>query len=475
MPKDFLKGIKSFYDVVVIGSGLAGLTSANILARAGYSVLLLEHHYQLGGMATWFKRKNGHIFDISLHGFPYGMIKSCRKYWTQEIADSIVKLEGIRFENPQFSLQTTFNREDFTRLLTEKFRIQPEVVNNFFDTARKMNFFDDQAKTTRELFDEFFPGRDDVVRLLMEPITYANGSTLEDPALTYGIVFSNFMQKGVYTFQGGSDKLIGQIKQELHNNGVDIRIRALVEKIEVSPDRTVTGVVVNGRHIGCRAVVSNANIKSTILKLVGEECFDPEFVEETQAVRLNNSSCQVYIALKPGEGFDFCGDLLFHSEHTGFDIDALLSRDISSRTFSFYYPKTRPESDRYLIVSSTNAHYRDWAGLPEDEYRASKADLCETTLDCLEKYIPDVREKADHVEASTPRTFERYTQHMQGASFGTKFEGLKISKELPEQVSGLFHAGSVGIIMSGWLGALNYGVIVANDVDKLLTPAPARV
>ena len=32
----------------------------------------------------------------------------------------------------------------------------------------------------------------------MEPITYANGSTLEDPAITYGIVFSNFMSKGVY-------------------------------------------------------------------------------------------------------------------------------------------------------------------------------------------------------------------------------------------------------------------------------------
>jgi hypothetical protein len=35
-------------------------------------------------------------------------------------------------------------------------------------------------------------------------------------------------------------------------------------------------------------------------------------------------------------------------------------------------------------------------------------------------------------------------------------------------VHGLYHAGSVGIIMSGWLGAVNYGVIVANDVDKLL-------
>jgi len=62
MPKDFLKDAKDEYDIVVIGSGLAGLTSANMLARYGYRVLLLEQHYKLGGMATWFKRPGGHIF-----------------------------------------------------------------------------------------------------------------------------------------------------------------------------------------------------------------------------------------------------------------------------------------------------------------------------------------------------------------------------------------------------------------------------
>ena len=111
--------------------------------------------------------------------------------------------------------------------------------------------------------------------------------------------------------------------------------------------------------------------------------------------------------------------------------------------------------------------------MSEEQYRESKADLVETTLGCLEQYIPNVREQVAHIEASTPRTFKRYTRHWQGASFGTKFEGLAISKGLPEQIEGLFHAGSVGIIMSGWLGAVNYGVIVANEVDKLLTPASA--
>ena len=71
-----------------------------------------------------------------------------------------------------------------------------------------MNFYDDSSMTTGELFGQFFPGRNDVHRLLMEPISYANGSGLEDPAITYGIVFSNFMSKGVYTFVGGTDALV---------------------------------------------------------------------------------------------------------------------------------------------------------------------------------------------------------------------------------------------------------------------------
>ena len=186
------------YDVIVIGSGLAGMTAANVLARSGRRVLLLERHYKLGGLATWFRRGAGeHIFDVSLHGFPVGMIKSCKRYWNKEIADRIVQLPRIKFDNPQFSITTTFNCEDFTRLLIEKFGVPEETVKAFFDEARELTHYDDESRTTRQLFDKYFPNRPDVARLLMEPITYANGSTLEDPALTYGIVFSNFMSKGV--------------------------------------------------------------------------------------------------------------------------------------------------------------------------------------------------------------------------------------------------------------------------------------
>jgi phytoene dehydrogenase-like protein len=465
--------IRDNYDLVVIGSGLAGMTAANILGRAGHKVLLLEQHFHLGGLATTFKRRDGIIFDVSLHGFPVGMIKSCRRYWNADIADRIVQLPKIRFDNPQFQIETTFDRDDFTRLLVEHFQIPAENVTGFFDKARSMSHYDSDNLTARQLFEEFFPGRMDVVRFLMEPITYANGSTLDDPALTYGIVFSNFMSKGVYTFQGGTDVLIDMMAAELTKNGIDIAKSASVRQIIVE-NHKVSGVIIQTKDgdktVQCKSVLSNANLKGTIFDMVGKEHFAADFIVEAEKVRLNNSSTQVYIALKRGYIIDEnrCGDLLFTSTAPEFSSEKLLDKNITSRTFSFYYPKTRPGTDRCYVVSSTNAHYDDWNNLDAEEYARRKSVLVEQTLDHLEKYVPEVRQHLDWTESATPKTFERYTKHWGGSSFGTKYEGLAVSRGLSQQIQGLFHSGSVGIIMSGWLGAVNYGVIAANDVDAFL-------
>lgn len=457
---------KDHYDVIVVGSGLGGLTCANRLACAGHSVLLLEHHSRLGGLATWFRRK-GHIFDVSLHGFPYGMVKTCRKYWNRAIRDSIVQLRNIVFDNPQFSLTTTFSRDDFTRILQEKFGIARLTVEDFFVTVGRMNFYDDRTMTTRELFAQFFPGRSDVHRLLMEPITYANGSTLDDPAITYGIVFSNFMNRGVYTFLGGTDRLIGLMADELRKNGVTIRTRARVDRIVVEQGG-VRGVVVGDRLISASAVVSNSGITNTVNNLAGRDAFSPRFLDRFDEVKVNNSSSQVYFGIRRGASIPDVGDLLFTSTAEEFSADEMLSMDTKSRTFSFYYPKTRPDRPDYTVVASMNANYDDWEGLDEEAYRAAKQAMIERCCTDLERYVPGVRDKIDWVEAATPRTFNRFTLHTKGTSFGTKFEGLDISRSLFKEVQGLFHVGSVGIIMSGWLGAINYGVIVANDVDGFL-------
>ena len=43
------------YDAIVIGAGIGGLFCANMLARGGMKVLLLERHYMLGGFCSTFR------------------------------------------------------------------------------------------------------------------------------------------------------------------------------------------------------------------------------------------------------------------------------------------------------------------------------------------------------------------------------------------------------------------------------------
>ena len=468
-----LKNIKDYYDVVVVGSGLGGLTGANILAKSGHSVLLLEHHYQFGGLATWFKRAGGHIFDISLHGFPVGMIKSCRRYWTKEIADSIVQLKNIRFVNPQYDLKTSFDRMDFTQILQDSFQVARSKVEDFFEHLRTMDYFAKDGRTIGDLLEQFFPGRDDIKRLLLEPISYANGSSFKDPAIAYGIVFTNFMRKGIYTFKDGTDSLIKKMVNELRGNGAELRRECNVESLLTEKrdgKHHVSGVIVNGKEIKCGAVLSNANLKNTIEKLLGLTKLPKPFAKKASSVRLNSTSCQVYIGLKKGESIPEVGDLIFTSESDSFSTEELTDFHTTSRTFSIYYPDTRPhrKDPRYSIVASINAKWQDWDNLSEESYQIEKQRLCDESMDALEKIIPGIGSKVDHIEAATPRTIKYYTQHASGASFGTKFEGLDVSSSLPEHAPGLFHAGSVGIIMSGWLGTINYGVITASKVDKFL-------
>ena len=290
-----------------------GLTGANRLAKAGRRVLLLEHHYQFGGLATWFTRKGGHIFDISLHGFPEGMVKSCRKYWTREIADMIMPLRDVRFVNPQFDVRTTFTRDDYTRVLVERFGLERARVEAFFGHLAGMNFYDRSEETIGAMFERFFPGRDDVHRLLLEPIAYANGSALDDPSVAYAIVFGNFMGGGIHTFRGGSDLLIGKMVEELRRNGAELRKHVLVERILVEERggrKVAAGVVARGgRVIRSRAVLANSSLKNTLFRLAGEENLPPDYAAAARAVRVNSSSCQVYLGIRKGESHPAGGGL----------------------------------------------------------------------------------------------------------------------------------------------------------------------
>jgi len=458
--------IKNTYDIIIIGAGLAGLTCANRLASLGRTVLIVEQHHTIGGYAAYFRR-GGHIFDTALHAFPQGMEKSLRKYWGSDAASGVIPLRSVRFENPDFTIDTDFSMRDFKRVLTEQFQANPSSVEAFFTEARSLSHVDGSGYTTGQLIDKHFPNRRDILRLLLETVTYATGTNMEDPAMCYGIVFSNFMKDGTYTYKGGTRRLMSLMKKILTDNGADILLKTSVEKILITNGKAIGVKLSDGRTIAAKAVVSNANLKGTILRLVSEEDRPQDLAEKAKDARLSTSVAQAYFGLKEGaEWPKDAAELYFVSSEKGYEASRYRAWPITCRSWSYYAPgHINEDNPRGAMVASQCSNYADWKCLSPQKYAEQKGQMIAEAEAELEKRHPGISEVIEHRSAATPLTLERYTGHWEGASFGTKFEGYALSDDLPREICGLYHTGSCGIVMSGWLGAVNYGAIVANRVD----------
>merc|ERR1712185_74112 len=130
------------------------------------------------------------------------------------------------------------------------------------------------------------------------------------------------------------------------------------------------------------------------------------------------------MGLREGESLPWVSDLIFTSTRPTFDSSALCDLHGESRTFSFYYPKGRPEDqaagkpDRFVIVSSTNALFEDWDRMSPEEYEANKQRMVDETVADIERRVPGTAAKIEHAEASTPLSFRFYTESPHGTSFG---------------------------------------------------------
>ena len=127
------------YDVIIIGSGIGGLTCGALLSKRGYKVLVLEQHYQVGGYCSSFKRNN-FIFNTGVENISGLWEKGPINYLLRELnlnKDDLFVKNSIRiiFKGKAIDFNSL---EGFIEALIDMFPPkEKENIIAFFDEARK--------------------------------------------------------------------------------------------------------------------------------------------------------------------------------------------------------------------------------------------------------------------------------------------------------------------------------------------------
>jgi phytoene dehydrogenase-like protein len=132
---------KEYYDVIVIGAGIGGLTSAALLSKAGLSVCVLEKEPRVGGYLAGFRRKH-FVFDTAIHWLnqygPDGILDKLFNAIGTDHPKAIEQQRIRRYKGGHFDYLLTNNPDEMRDQLIRDFPEEKKGIERFFIKARQI-------------------------------------------------------------------------------------------------------------------------------------------------------------------------------------------------------------------------------------------------------------------------------------------------------------------------------------------------
>jgi phytoene dehydrogenase-like protein len=451
-------------DVVIIGGGHNGLVTAFYLAKAGFKPLVLERRPQTGGAAITEEFSTGFRCSTLAHAAgpllpeverDMQLARHGLKLVTPEIGVTALSPDGRALmlyndtlravqEIGKFSTKDAMNYAVFQQALEKIGRVIGDALKlvppNIDDPSRADLWAMLQTgRALRKL------GKKDMYRLLRwGPMAVADlvAEFFETELLRAVIAARGIFGTALGPWSAGSSLVlliraagdshpagaasfavggIGAITQAMsaaaREAGAEIRTGAEVKEVRVK-DGAASGVILaSGEEISAKAVISNADPRRTLLKLVDPTHLTPDFVMKLQNIRMPGTVAKVNLALSALPKFTALSDnaALRGRIHIGPEIDYLERAFDASKygTFSEHPylevtipsltdPSLAPAGKHVMSIYMQYAPFK----LKNTDWESQRANLGETVVKTLAEYAPNLPSLVEDGQIITPKDLE---------------------------------------------------------------------
>jgi len=447
------------YDCIVVGGGHNGLVCATYLARGGRSVLLLEAAERLGGAAVTREFAPGfsvsacahllHLMppalrrelDLARHGLalagddvPTTALDADGRHLTYGPRD----LSGLRARAAADAESYATWQAQLRRLAGALHPVlsatPPRLgTGTWRDRARLLGLGLGVRRLGRTDMRELLRIGAMCVHDLLEErfgLPLLKGALALDavlgtnlgprsPGTVMSLLYRAAATRGAEVLQqprGGLGALSAALAGAARAAGVEIRTGAAVERIAVREDRAAGVVLASGEEIAAATVVSNADPKTTFLKLLGSEHLDAGFVRRVAQLRARGVAAKLHLALDrlpefPALGAaalrgrllvapssDYIERAYNHSKYGEFSAAPMLEVTVPSAAD----PQLAPRGAHVMSVIVQYAPHTIAGGWDAQRERFTAA-----VVDTLAAYAPGLRASIRATELLTPADIER--------------------------------------------------------------------
>ncbi|UCC16613.1 MAG: NAD(P)/FAD-dependent oxidoreductase [Dehalococcoidales bacterium] len=483
--------------IIIIGSGIAGLSTGCYGQMNGYNTRIFEMHDLPGGLCTSWKRK-GYTIDGCMHfllgsnpgtGF-YRIWEELGAVQGRQIVnqDEYVRFEG---EGEQvFHVYTDIDRLEHH--LNELAPDDEEVIEEVIKAAYQCTRFEIPVGKARELYSlvdyiRMMPKMIPIIRFMSKwgkistldlanrvkhpllrqfLLTYAEIPDYSMIVLLMAIAWHHQKQAGYAV--GGSLEFARAIERRYLDLGGEINYKSKVARILVENDRAVGIQLADGTEHYSDIVISAADGRTTIFDMLEHKYINNEIQDLYDNSPLFPPLIQ--IALGVSRSFDEIPHLVSGINYPVEEPVTIAGQKVTRLGVHIYNydPGSAPEGKTILKVL-LNSDYDYWKELRQDtnRYREEKKIIADKVISLLEQRFPGFKDQVEMTDVATPMTWERYTGNWRASHEGwlmtTKNLNMRLRKTLPG-LSNFYMAGQW--VMPG--GSLPYVAVSGRDVIQII-------